>query len=72
MAYTYMGHSSEVTHTINLDPQHWMEVKGQLALQIICHRERTSGINWIGEREGPRAVLDMVVKSKIPTPLIGM
>jgi hypothetical protein len=30
-------------------------------------RERAPGINWIGGWEGPRAVLDAVVKRKFPS-----
>jgi hypothetical protein len=30
-------------------------------------RERAPGTHWIGGRVGPRAVLDAVVKRKIPT-----
>jgi hypothetical protein len=32
------------------------------------HRERDPGIQWIGGWVGPRAVLDAVVKRKIPRP----
>jgi hypothetical protein len=35
-------------------------------------RERAPGINWIGGWMGPRAVLDMVVKRKIPSPPPGI
>jgi hypothetical protein len=31
-------------------------------------RERAPGIHWIGDWMGPRAVLDSVVKKKIPSP----
>jgi hypothetical protein len=31
-------------------------------------RERAPGTHWIGGWVGPRAVLDAVVKKKIPTP----
>jgi hypothetical protein len=31
-------------------------------------KERASGSHWIGSWVGPRAVLDAVVKRKIPTP----
>jgi hypothetical protein len=31
-------------------------------------RERAPGTHWIGDWEGPRAVLDVVVKRKIPSP----
>jgi hypothetical protein len=31
-------------------------------------RERVPGTHWIGGRVGPRAVLDAVVKRKIPSP----
>jgi hypothetical protein len=31
-------------------------------------RERASGTDWIGGWVGPRAVLDAVVKRKIPSP----
>jgi hypothetical protein len=31
-------------------------------------RERAPGTHWIGGRVGPRAVLDAVVKRKIPSP----
>jgi hypothetical protein len=32
------------------------------------HKERVPGTLWIGGLVGPRAVLDEVVKRKIPTP----
>jgi hypothetical protein len=44
-------------------PRHYMEVSGQLT-----HRERAHGDHWIGGCVGPRAVLDAVVKRKIPSP----
>jgi hypothetical protein len=31
-------------------------------------RERAPGTHWIGDWIGPRAVLDMVAKRKIPSP----
>jgi len=31
-------------------------------------RERAPGTHWIGGWVGPRAILDMVVKRKIPSP----
>jgi hypothetical protein len=44
-----------------------MEVSGQLhALTVLPPRERASGTHWIVEWVGPRAVLDAVVKRKIP------
>jgi hypothetical protein len=33
------------------------------------HKERTPGTHWIGGWVGSRAVLDAVVKRKIPSPL---
>jgi hypothetical protein len=35
-------------------------------------RERAPGTHWIGSWVGPRAVLDIVVKRKIPTPPPGI
>jgi hypothetical protein len=32
------------------------------------HRERATGTQWIGGWVGPRAVLDKMVKRKLPTP----
>jgi hypothetical protein len=46
-----------------------MEVNGQLhdpdALPL---KERAPGTHWIGGWVGPRAVMDAVVKRKIPSP----
>jgi hypothetical protein len=47
-----------------------MEVSGQLYDPVAFPpRERVLGSNWIGGWVGPRAVLDAVVKRKIPGPL---
>jgi hypothetical protein len=35
-------------------------------------RERALGIQWIGGWVGPRAVLDAVLKRKVPSPLPGI
>jgi hypothetical protein len=43
-----------------------MEVSGQLHF---TPSERAPGTRWIGGWVGPRAVLDAVVKRKIPSPL---
>jgi hypothetical protein len=46
-----------------------MEVSGQLhAPGRFTLRERTPSTHWIGGWVGPRAVLDAVVKRKIPSP----
>jgi hypothetical protein len=46
-----------------------MEVSGQLhAPGRFTSTERTPGTHWIGGWVGPRAVLDAVVKTKIPSP----
>jgi hypothetical protein len=46
-----------------------MEVSGQLyAPAALPHRERTPSTHWIGGWVGPRAVLDAVMKGKIPSP----
>jgi hypothetical protein len=46
-----------------------MEVSGQLHVPAaLPPRERDPGTHWIGERVGPRAALDAVVKRKIPSP----
>jgi hypothetical protein len=46
-----------------------MEVSGQFhAPTILPPRERVSGTHWIGGWAGPRAVLDAVVKRRIPSP----
>jgi hypothetical protein len=46
-----------------------MVVSGQLhAPAAVPHRERAPGTQWIGGWMGPRAVLDAVVKGKIPNP----
>jgi hypothetical protein len=46
-----------------------MEVSGQLhAPAALPPRERAPGTHWIGGWVGPRAVLDAVVKRKIPGP----
>jgi hypothetical protein len=46
-----------------------MEVSGQLhAPAASLPRERAPGTYWIGGWVGPRAVLDAMVKRKIPSP----
>jgi hypothetical protein len=46
-----------------------MEVSGQLhAPAALPPRERNPGTHWIGGWVGTRAVLDAVVKRKIPSP----
>jgi hypothetical protein len=46
-----------------------MEVSGQLhAPAALPPKERAPGTHWIGGWVGPRAVLDAVVKRKIPNP----
>jgi hypothetical protein len=46
-----------------------MEVSCQLhAPAAFNPRERASGTHWIGGCVGPKAVLDAVVKRKIPSP----
>jgi hypothetical protein len=46
-----------------------MEVSGQLhAPAALLPRERALGTHCIGGRMGPRAVMDVVVKRKIPSP----
>jgi hypothetical protein len=46
-----------------------MEVSGQLhAPAALNPRERARGTHWIGGWVGPRAILDAVVKRKIPSP----
>jgi hypothetical protein len=46
-----------------------MEVSGQPhAPAALPPKERTSGTHWIGGWVGPRAVLDAVVKRRIPSP----
>jgi hypothetical protein len=45
-----------------------MEVSGQLHAPVaLPPRERALGTHWIGGWVGPRAVLDAVVKRKIPS-----
>jgi hypothetical protein len=45
-----------------------MEVSGQLHAPAALPPERDPGTHWIGGWVGPRAVLDAVVKKKIPGP----
>jgi hypothetical protein len=46
-----------------------MEVSGQLhALAALPPRDKAPGTHWIGGWLGSRAVLDAVVKRKIPSP----
>jgi hypothetical protein len=46
-----------------------MEVSGQLHTPaVLPPRERVTSIHWIGGWVDPRAVLDAVVKRKIPSP----
>jgi hypothetical protein len=43
-----------------------MEMSGQLHAPAALHPGKESGTPWIGGWVGPRAVLDAVVKRKIP------
>jgi hypothetical protein len=45
-----------------------MKVSGQLHTPAALLPEKASGTHWIGGWVGPRAVLDTVVKRKIPSP----
>jgi hypothetical protein len=46
-----------------------MEMSGQLhASQPLYPERKSPGTHWIGGWVGPRAVLDAVVKRKIPSP----
>jgi hypothetical protein len=46
-----------------------MDVSGQLrAAAALPPREVAPGSHWIGDKVGPRAGLDAVVKRKIPNP----
>jgi hypothetical protein len=45
-----------------------MEVSGQLHASAALPSGKDPGIHWIGGWMGPRAVLDEVVKRKIPSP----
>jgi hypothetical protein len=45
-----------------------MEVSGQFHAPPALPPGRDSGTHWIGGWVGPRAVLDAVVKRKIPSP----
>jgi hypothetical protein len=46
-----------------------MQVSGQLhAPAALPPRERAPGTHWIGGWVGPRAILDAVVKRRIPSP----
>jgi hypothetical protein len=45
-----------------------MEVSGQLHAPIALTQRKAPGTLWIGGWVGPRAVLDAVVKRKIPSP----
>jgi hypothetical protein len=49
-------------------PRQYMEVSGQLHAPASLPQERAPGTHWIGGWVDPRAVLDAVVKSKIPSP----
>jgi hypothetical protein len=44
-----------------------MEVSGQFHAPATLTQERAPGTHWIGGWVGPRAVLDAVVKKKIPS-----
>jgi hypothetical protein len=51
-------------------PRHWIEESGQLhaPATLPLPKERTPRNHGIGGWVGPRAVLDAVVKRKIPSP----
>jgi hypothetical protein len=58
-------YSSTHSSTSALDGGEWSASRpGRLT-----PRERAPGAHWIGGWVGPRAVLDAVVKRKIPSPL---
>jgi hypothetical protein len=45
-----------------------MEMGGSFTHRPLYHRERAPGTYWIGGWLGPRAVLDAVIKRKLPSP----
>jgi hypothetical protein len=57
-------YSSTNSLTSALDGDEWLPSHPGLFIP----RERTPGTHWIGGWVGPRAVLDAVVKRKIPSP----
>jgi hypothetical protein len=61
---TYWGVKVQLHAFLNsaLDGDEWTSRPG-----LFTPRERAPGTHWIGGWVGPRAVLDTVVKRKIPT-----
>jgi hypothetical protein len=57
-------YSSTHSLTLALDGAEWSASRPGL----FTHRERAPSTHWTGGRVGPRAVLDAVVKRKIPDP----
>jgi hypothetical protein len=57
-------YSSTDSLTSTLDGGEWSASRPER----FTPRERTPGTHWIGGWVGPRAVLDTVVKRKIPSP----
>jgi hypothetical protein len=49
-------------------PRHYMEVSGQVHGPAALPPGNAPGTHWIGGWVGPRAILDAVVKRKIPNP----
>jgi hypothetical protein len=63
-AYWEWTYSSTHSLTLVLDGGEWSASRPGRFTPI----ERASGTHWIGGWVGPRAVLDAVVKKKIPSP----
>jgi hypothetical protein len=57
-------YSSAHSLTSSLDGSEWSVSRPSL----FTSRERAHGTNWIGGWGGPSAILDAVVKRKIPSP----
>jgi hypothetical protein len=62
----YWGSEDSSTHSLTsaLDGSEWLASRPSR----FTPRERALGTDWIGGWLGPRAVLDAVVKRKIPSP----
>jgi hypothetical protein len=62
---TYTGNGVIAPRILDLGTR-WMRVVGSTP-RPLYPRERDPGTHWIGDWVGSRAVLDAVVKRKIPT-----
>jgi hypothetical protein len=64
MLFLTLEYSSTRSLTLALDASEWSASRSS----HFTPREGAPGTHWIGGWVGPRAILDVVVKRKIPSP----